>query len=341
MFASYLFNTMIPTNQFKTLIQLLDYFDTEEKCLEHLENMRWSDGVIVSPFDKDSTVYRLAKPFKYKCRNTNKYFNVKTGTIFEDTKIKLRYWFGALYLLSCHKKGISSHQLGRDLGVTQKTAWFISNRLRYGLQHEQYKGERFGVFEADEAYIGGKEGNKHLNKKDRKDIVHGRANKKKAVVLGVIERGGEVVAVHTPNANREYIVPMITNNIKAGSTLYTDEYYAYSYLPIKLDHDTVKHRLKEYVKGNTHTNTIENYWSVLKRVIYGTYHQVSHKHLQKYLNECAYRFNTRDAKANERFNLYLCRVEGRLKYHELTANTDGKEKTTSEKRRYTRKEYRN
>lgn len=176
-------------HEFKSIIELMTYFDTEEKCITYLEELRWMNGV-VSPYDPTSKVYK-GKNHLYYCKNTNRSFNVRTGTLFGSSNVKLRKWFVAIWLVTSHKKGISSYQLARDLGVTQKTAWFMLQRIRncYGMENE---GELNGEVEVDETYVGGKNKNRHAGKKVRSS--QGRSVKDKAPVLGMVERNGKLVA---------------------------------------------------------------------------------------------------------------------------------------------------
>lgn len=299
---------------FKSILDLVAQFPDEQACIEHLETLRWGDNVI-SPFDPNSKVYKC-KFNRYKCKNTGKYFNVKTGTIFEDTKIPLQKWFMALYIFSSHKKGISSHQLAKDIDVTQKTAWFMLHRLRYAFAHPNFKMTLSGDVEADETYMGGKEKNKHKSKRGRQ--VYGSVNK--TPILGLIERDGNVIAQKVDNATMVTIIPFVHDNVVGGSTLYTDENRAYYYVKGFYNHKTVNHTQKEYVNGKSHTNTIEGFWSQLKRGIDGIYHWVSTDHLQSYIDEYTLRYNTRKNSTCQRFDLILGNTIGRLTYKQLIAN---------------------
>jgi transposase-like protein len=302
---------------FTSIIDLLEAFPDEQACIDHLTKLRWPNGV-VSPFDPNSTVYKL-KNNRYKCRNSNRYFNVKTATIFEDSKIPLRKWFLALYVFSSHKKGISSIQLGKDIKVTQKTAWFMLHRLRYAFNHPAFNEPLKGTVEADECYVGGKTANKHNNKKEYTE--DGKLVDKKAPVLGMKERGGNVVAKVLNKVTVAEVHPAMINSIKKGSILYTDSASRYFYTAYYMaEHKKVNHSANEYVNGIVHTNGIENFWSHLKRGLIGIYHYASVKHLQAYVNEFAYRFNTRDLETSTRFNVVLENFEGRLKYRVLIAD---------------------
>ena len=302
---------MLP--EFKSILDLVKAFPTEQACIEHLEQLRWN-GNVVSPFDADSKVYKCAGN-KYKCKNTGKYFNVKVGTIFENTNIPLIKWFMALYIFSSHKKGISSHQLAKDIDVTQKSAWFMLHRLRYAFDHPNFKeilGDANPV-EIDETYIGGKGKNKHESKK--KNVKTGGHDK--AVVMGMKEREGNVIAKVIPDNSGDSLLPIIDSNISKGAIVMTDEWQAYNPLSTGFDHRTVNHRAKEYVNAMCHTNGIENFWSHLKRTIDGTYHWCSVKHLQSYVTESSLRYNTRKATTSDRFYMILKNISGRLTYSEL------------------------
>lgn len=305
-------------SNFKSIFDLLKTFPTEQDCIIHLEKLRWN-GNVISPFDESSQVYKCSEN-RYKCKNTRKYFNVKTGTIFDNTKIPLLKWFMALYIFSSHKKGISSHQLARDITVTQKTAWFMLHRLRYAFDHPEFKkitGDN--PTEIDETYYGADEKNKHAYK--RKKGTQGRSLKTKAAILGMKERDGNVVAYTVKGTGGSIISPIIKNTIKNGSTVFTDEWLGYNGLKFTYTHLRVNHGAKKYVNLMAHTNGIENFWSHLKRGIDGIYHWVSKPHLQSYVNEFALRYNTRSLQTYERFDTILSNIAGRrLTYDKLTTH---------------------
>ncbi len=306
---------------FKSLPQLLDHFKEEKTCIEYYEAIRWN-GKPVCPHCASENPYKTNRGYKCSNPDCHKKFTVKVGTIFENSKIKFRIWFAAIYLCTAHKKGISSVQLAIDLGITQKTAWFVLHRIREMLKNQapQMLGETKTV-EVDEAYIGGREVNRHT-KKRRSEIdsdlaVDGTPYNKKKVVVGLIERDGKVVLKYIPEPTSISMVDLIASYVPNGSKIYSDEHNYYKNLNKNYTHNTVCHSLRVYVTGDVHTNTIENFWSVLKRGLYGIYHQVSNKHLERYLNEFAARFNSRDLKSDERFNQFLKDSEGALSYKAL------------------------
>ena len=304
---------MVDTKDFNSILDLINTFPDEQTCIDHLEKLRWN-GNVISPFDPSSKVYDC-KGNRYKCKNTGKYFNVKTATLFDNTKIKLQKWFIAIYLITTHSKGISSVQLAKDLNVTQKTAWFMLHRIRncFGISDEPLEGE----VEVDETYVGGKLKNKHTLAIERTKNMTGKKDNK-AVVVGMVQRNGEVKAIKTKDAKKETILPVVFENIKEGSKVYSDESNVYYRLnSYGYDHSVIRHKLKKYVVGEIHTNTIENFWSLVKRGFYGIYHYVSHKHMHKYLNSYAFRYNMRDRGVNEQFNTMLCSMTNRLTYNQL------------------------
>lgn len=302
---------MINTD-FKSVIDLLKAFPDEQTCIDHLEKLRWN-GNVVSPFDASSKVY-ICKGNKYRCKNSGKYFNIKTNTIFDNTKLGLQKWFLAIYIVTSHKKGISSLQLSRDLDITQKSAWFMLQRIRkcFGIENNN---ELDNEVEADETYIGGKNKNRHSDKKI--EGSQGRSSKDKTPVVGMVERGGKVNAKKVENVKQATLCREIIQNVKESAKLYTDEWLGYKGLERIYDHSIVKHNQSQYVVGRVHTNTIEGFWSILKRGIVGIYHFTSKKHLQMYVDEFVFRYNTRNTTTQNRFNLLLSNLENRLTYKTL------------------------
>jgi transposase-like protein len=293
--------------EFKSIFDLLQAFPNEQACIDHLEKLMWN-GNPVSPFDPTSKVYKCAGN-KYKCKNTGKYFNVRTNTIFDNTKIPLQKWFMALYVFSSHKKGISSHQLAKDISVTQKSAWFLLHRLRYAFDHPAFKEALGNTVEIDETFIGGDAANKHESKKKKNE--RGGTMLTKQPVLGMKERDGNVIAKVVVTREKHVILPIIIDNVEQDSTVMTDEYSAYNDLQGYYEHHTVNHGAKQYVNEMAHTNGIENFWSHLKRGIDGIYHWVSVEHLQAYLDEFALRLNTRKFGTQDRFDFVLGAIAGK------------------------------
>lgn len=299
---------------FKSILDLVKAFPDEQTCINHLEQLRWA-GNVVSPYDSTSKVYKC-KGNKYRCKNTGQYFNVRTNTIFEGTKLPLQKWFMGLYVFSSHKKGISSHQLAKDLDITQKSAWFVLHRLRYAFDHPAFRQAMKGIIEIDESFVGGESANKHANKKVKND--KGNTVNDKSPVLGMLERGGYVQAFAIPAAKNRHILPPIFNNVERASVLMTDEFSGYKRLDRFFKRHSVNHSAKQYVNGMAHTNGIENFWSHMQRGITGIYHWVSTTHLQSYVDEFTLRYNTRTYETSARFDLILANVAGkRLTYDTL------------------------
>ena len=307
--------------EFTNLQEAFDYFNDETECRRILEMQRWKDGKPVCPHCGNEKHYKLLDGKTYKCANKDCYkkFTATIGTIFENTNIKLSTWFKAIYLATSHKKGISSLQLGIDLGVTQKTAWFILHRIREMLKDKA--PEMLGnVIEVDETYIGGKEKNKHKSKKSKG--TQGRSTESKVPILGILERNGKVYSVPVKDTSAKTIQPIITERVKENSQVNTDEWLGYKGLEKKFEHKVIQHGKGEYVIGLIHTNTIEGFWSLFKRGIYGIYHQVSPKHLHRYCDEFSYRYNLRHTKDNHRFIQSLSQCQIRLKYKDLIKKID-------------------
>lgn len=285
--------------EFKSVIQLLEYYKDENKCKALLAQQRWGKQAVCPHCASAKAPYITNRGYKCSEKECGKKFTVTVGTVFENSKIKLRYWFAAIYLCTAHKKGISSHQLARDLGITQKSAWFVLHRVREMLQ-DSAPQMLSGVIEIDETFIGGKEMNRHTPKKQWKFGKKYKV-KDKEVVLGILERNGRVLAKHLKDRKKETLIPIMVDVVEPGSTIYTDEYVPYKILANDYIHDHTKHGQKQYVRGRVHTNTIEGFWSLLKRGIDGIYHSVTPKHLQAYCNEYAYRYSTRKQSDNDRF----------------------------------------
>ena len=292
-------NIRINFTKFDSLIQIADHFHSEDVCKQAIAQERWGDTV-VCPYCGGKHCH-LCKDGRYICKDCQNKFSVLVGTIFENTKISLRKWFMAMYLISSHKKGISSCQLARDIKVTQKTAWFILHKVR-GLYGQSDATVLNGTVEMDEMYLGGRETNKHQSKKT--EGTQGRSTKTKAPIFGMIEREGKVVAMKVENTQGATLLPIVEQFVEEGATTYTDELSSYNGLSNKgYNHLFVSHNKREYVRANDiHTNSIEGFWAHFKRVVFGTYHCVSKDYLPRYIDEQTYRWNTRDEKASVRFH---------------------------------------
>lgn len=296
----------------KSVLDLIQAFPTEQSCINHLEILRWN-GNVVSPFDPTSKVYDC-KGNRYKCKNTGKYFNVKTNTIFDNTKMPLVKWFHGIWIVTSYKRGISSLQLGRDLDITQKSAWFMLHRIRncFGIYND---AQMDNELEADETYVGGKNKNRHATKEI--EGSQGRSAKDKTSVTGMIESNEKLAARTVDNLQAETLTKEIIKNVKESAMINTDEWLVYNGLKRIYDHSVVKHNQKQYVNGRIHTTSIEGFWSLLKRGIFEIYHFTSIKHLQMYVDEFVFKYNTRTSSEENRFNLLLTNLENRITYKEL------------------------
>jgi len=309
--------------EFKSIGELIKSFPDEQTCINHLEQLRWN-GNVVSPFDEMSKVYTTVRG--YKCKNTGKYFNVRTATLFDNTKIALQSWFIAIYLVTAHKRGISSLQLGRDLNVTQKTAWFMLQRIRncFGLDTVETKvdnNNKMGgsgvIVEVDETIVGGKV--KNMSNKKRKVITENKADRhdNKTILLGLMERGSRLRFKAVEPTNN--VPDLVRANVYSDSVLMTDKANIYAKVGREYaHHGIVDHDKKEYVNGMFHTNTIEGCFSLFDRMVIGIYHSISPKHIQKYEDEFTFRYNTRKDVDCARFNLLLANCTNRLTYNQLT-----------------------
>jgi transposase-like protein len=280
--------------------QLYKQFPTQQDCIKHLELVRWNNEP-TCPYCNSKNQSPLPKENRYHCNTCNTSFSVTVGTIFHKTKIDLQKWFLAISLVLNAKKGYSARQLGRDLNVTKDTAWRIFMQIRKSLVEQ--KELMTGIVEADETYIGGKNKNRHADKKTKGG--QGRGGEDKTPVIGLLQRDGKVIAKKAKDTSGKTLKGFINDNVEQGSTLSTDEWTGYRGLSAKFNHLIVAHGKGQYVSGQAHTNTLEGFWSLFKRGIVGQYHQVSEKYLDKYVDEFCFRYNNRKTDSVVVFNMVL------------------------------------
>jgi len=304
----------------KTLIGVTRYFADPQVCIDIVKWLRWGDGDPICQHCGEVGAYYLASRKIFKCKKCRKQFSVKMGTIFEESAVSLDKWLIAIWLIANAKNGISSYETARHLGVMQRTAWFMNHRIRTAMALGSIE-KMSGTVETDEAYIGGLAKNMHKSKRMKfgGDLRSGKNVKEhQTAVFGMVQRGGQVRARVLKNVRAEDVLPVIAENIEPNSEVFTDQSRIYRDLWYAYVHATVNHSY-EYVRGEVHTNNIENFWSLLKRTIKGTYVSVSPVHLQRYVEEQMFRYNEREATDKERFISLLQSVGGkRLTYAELT-----------------------
>jgi transposase-like protein len=318
----------------KTLVQAIRYFSDPQTCINAVALMRWEDGSPVCPYcakaqDGKRNHYWLQSQKRWKCYGCRKQFSVKVGTIFEDSAIGLDKWMVALWMLCNCKNGVSSYEIARDLGITQKSAWFVLQRLRLVLKTENPPLMGRGIknaVEIDETFVGGKFKNMHAKRRIALNVDNEQSDNKTAV-MGMLTRDTrEVRAKVIPNVRRDTLQAEILKNIEPwGTRIYTDQHTGYEGLEkTRFIHETVNH-MKEYVRGNVHTQGIENFWSLLKRSLSGTYVAVEPFHLDRYLDEQCFRYNNRNNMDDSaRFTKALSQVAGkRLTWNELTGQAVG------------------
>lgn len=307
----------MPTN----LQDAIRYFSDPDRCLEAAVAMRWPHGVACPTCgNKDVIFLKSRRIWKCKAKHARQQFSVKVGSIFEDSPISLDKWFTVIWLIANRKNGVSSYEIARDLDVTQKTAWFMLQRIRLAMQSGSFEKMSGGV-EADETFIGGHARNMH--KADRARKISGTGKAGKDVVMGLLDRHtGKVRVRHVLNTRRETLQAEVRQHVEAGTPIFMDEWIAYRGLDREYVHNVINHA-ETYVKGNVHTNPIENFWACLKRGLKGTYISVEPFHLFRYLDEQAFRFNNRKATDAERFTEALSGVMGkRLTYKNLTGKDE-------------------
>ena len=300
----------------QTLLEAVAYFADERSAWACVVNRRWANGA-TCPRCASAKVHFIETRLKWRCNDCKQQFSAKTGTIFEESPIGFAKWLPAMWLIANAKNGISSCELSRALGVTQKTAWFMLHRVRLAFQNGTFE-KLAGHVEADETFIGGKSRNKHADRRRETVKGTGGAGSGKEIVLGILERGGTVVTLHVNSTRRASLEPIIRSTVEDGSRIYTDSLPSYNNLNDWYKHQCVDHAVA-YVDGLIHTNGLENFWSLLKRTLRGTYVSVEPFHLFRYLDEQAWRYNLRGLTDAQRFVKVLSQVIGkRLTFDELT-----------------------
>jgi len=298
----------------KTLVEAIRYFADLDVATAFVADLRWPDGPECPDCGGKEHSY-LTTRHLWKCKACKRQFSVKVGTIFEDSPIPLDKWLTSIWLIANAKNGISSHELGRSIGLTQKSAWFVLHRIRLAMQTGTFR-KLSGEVEVDETFIGGAARNMHAAR--RKRAITGTGGKDKTAVVGSLERDGEIRASVVPSRRKRDLHRYVREHVEPGSQVYTDQLESYVGLSEDFGHQTVDHAI-EYVNGQLHTNTVENFWSLLKRGLKGTYINVEPFHLFRYLDEQVYRFNKRKANDLTRFAWVLGTVAGRrLTYAALT-----------------------
>jgi transposase-like protein len=310
------------TKEPKSLQEAIIFFSNPDNCIDYIAVRRWPNGV-VCPGCGSAKVSFNAKRRTWKCgsHHPKREFSIKVGTIYEDSPISLDKWLTATWMLTNCKNGVSSYEIAKDVRVTQKSAWFMLQRIRLAMQ-DDFFGSKLGSgpdseVEVDETFIGGKARNMH---KERKAKLTGRIDDDKTVVVGFMERGGKVRTQIVDKRQKQNMQPLVREHVQAGAALYTDALKAYIGLDSDYEHEVVDHAV-EYVRGKVHTNTIENFWSLVKRQLHGTYISVEPFHLFRYLDEQMFRFNNRKELDDAgRFDLAVRQIVGkRITFAQLTA----------------------
>src|SRR6266566_1470563 len=305
----------------KTLQQAIKFFADFENCRQFMVAVRWPDGKVRCPQCGSEKVTYLQAARLYRCYGDHpkQKFSLKVGTVFEDSPIGLDKWLPAVWLLVNCKNGISSYEVGRDLGITQKSAWFMMHRIRLAVQSGSFRklGGEGSEIEADETFIGGKARNMHVDVRQRR--ITGTGTKDKTAVMGILERGGKVRASVVPSRRKTVLQEEVRKHVTAGTALYSDALMSYEGLATDYAHQVVDHAA-QYVDGRVHTNSLENFWSLLKRGISGTYVSVEPFHLHRYLDEQMFRFNNRKELDDAgRFDLAVRQIVGkRITFAQLT-----------------------
>ena len=317
------------SNEPKTLQDAIVYFSSPENCLNYLVARRWPHGVVCPTCGrKDVSFVPCRRLWQCKTRHPKAQFSIKVGTIFEDSPISLDKWLLAMWMLANCKNGVSSYEIHRATHISQKSCWFMLQRIRLALQDGENGGKLGGEVEVDETFIGGKSRNMHKDVRARR--ISGTGGKDKTAVLGMLQRGGKVKAQVVRNRRKKTLDAIVRNHVEAGTAVYTDTLPSYNDLHTEYQHLMVDHAI-ECVRENVHTNGMENFWSLLKRTIGGTYVSVEPFHLFRYVDEQAFRFNNRmEMNDSDRFDLAVRRVVGkRLTWAEVTGKVGEKQATAN------------
>jgi transposase-like protein len=284
---------------FDSLFDLLAAFPDEQSCIDHIRAIRWKDGEFC-PHCGGTRIYHFSDRKTFKCGDCRERFSIKVGTIFHDTKLPLRKWFMALWMITNHPKGIASTTMAKDLKVTQKTAWHLLHRIRHAARTQSFNAPLKGTVEVDETFVGGKARNKHIGKRGKSGTTGGSG---KAVVAGAVERNGEAVARVVNDVKAATLTQFVRETVSPNAEMVvTDQWLGYKHLGKEYSHAVINHSQGQYGSGTVHTQTIECIWALLKRQIIGIHHWVSAKHLQKYVDEMTWRFNRRDMRVTARMN---------------------------------------
>lgn len=290
-----------------SLLSAVRYFADKATCNAYMRSIKWPDGRITCPKCGGENIGEIATRHMLKCRSCKKQFSYKVGTIFEDSPLGLDKWFPAVWCIANAKNGISSHELGRALDVTQKTAWFMLHRIREAMRSGTFK-KLSGIVESDETFVGGEARNMHASKREKR--IRGRGAVGKRIVHGLLERGGEVRAQVVESTEQDELKPIVYHNVERGSNLMTDAATSYDGLARHFVHQVINHA-EEYVRGEVHTNSLENFWALFKRMLKGTYVSIAPFHLQRYVDEEVFRFNTRKGDDRARFMHVMGTTVGR------------------------------
>ena len=305
----------------RTLLEAVKYFAIPDNCLEYLVARRWPNGVTCPTCGSDGVYFDKSRMgWICKAKHPLRKFSLKTGTIFEDSPLGLDKWLPVVWMIVNCKNGVSSWEIHRAVGVTQKTAWFMLQRIRLAMQDET-GGKVGGDVEVDETFIGGKARNMHIAQRRRR--ITGTGTKDKTAVMGILERGGKVRTSVVVDRRKKTLQAEVLKHVEAGAALYTDALLSYNGLEGRYAHQVIDHAVA-YVDGQIHTNGLENYWSLLKRALSGTYVSVEPFHLFRYLDEQAFRYNHRlDMNDADRFSVAICGIVGkRLTYQTLIGSPE-------------------